>query len=148
MEIPAEIRIKATIQRGAVYYFCNESPQFKSDEPHYYIVLNKDPLTERILYLVCASSQLEKAQRRIAAQKSPESTLVYVSPEAYTHFSKETVISCNSVFNYDLQVLIQKLSEKKLRVCDPLPEDIVKALIAGVLDSPLVERKVKRQLQN
>lgn len=148
MEIPAEIRIKATIQRGAVYYFSNESPQFKSDEPHYYIVLNKNPLTEQILYLVCASSQLEKAKERVATRKFPESTLVFVSPEEYAHFSKETVISCNSVFDYDLQVLTQKLDEKKLRVCAPLPDDTVKSLIAGVLDSPMVQRKIKRQLQN
>jgi hypothetical protein len=148
LEIPADIRLRATIAQGSVYYFVHESTSFKSSEPHYFIVLNHNPATEQVIYLVCASSQIEKAKARIQFQRSPISTLVFVSPEHYAHFSKETVINCNSVFEYDLQTLTHKLEHQQLKICEPLTEPIVTALIAGLLDSPLISRKVKRLFKN
>ncbi len=60
IDIPDEIRIKATIKTGTVYYFTEET--FSSDEPHYFIVLNHNPAGANIITLVCSSSQIDKAE--------------------------------------------------------------------------------------
>jgi hypothetical protein len=66
MEIPPDVRIKATITKGSVYYFKDESHE--EDAPsHYFVVINAEPLSDRILILVCASSQLDKLRGVVIA---------------------------------------------------------------------------------
>ena len=145
MEISARIRILAGIHTGSVYYF--EEEQLSSPEPHYFVVLNKNPRTEEILILVCASSQVEK--RRQMAQIlgfSPE-TLVVISPSEYTLFTKETVIDCNRAFERTAQSLIDKLEQGKLKVCTELmPKDIVRRLVCGILASTQIAEDVQKML--
>ena len=62
MNIPAKVRILAEIQNGSVYYF--EEEKLSSTEPHYFVVLNRNPRNEEFLILVCASSQIMKRKQR------------------------------------------------------------------------------------
>lgn len=147
MDIPAHIRILATIKTGSVYYF--QAEELASSDSHYFVVLNKDPRTEEFLILVCASSQIEK--RRHIAQKLgfPQETLVFVSPAHYKIFRKDTVIDCNRVFEKTSLFLIEKLEQGKLRVCrEMMPETIIKNLIQGVLASNQISEKIKRILSS
>lgn len=72
MEVPPEVAIKATIRPGSVFYFLEDT--LTSDEPHYFIVINIDPLTDKTLVLVCASSQIPRVRRR--RRNCPAETLV------------------------------------------------------------------------
>ncbi len=147
MKIPAHIRILATIQPGSIYYF--EEEQLSSPEPHYFIVLNKDPLTEEFLILVCASSQVEK-RRQIAIKLGfPKETLVFVSPSECSLFTKDTVIDCNRVFEKTSQSLIEKLEQENLKVCaEVIATEIIAKLIQGVLASSQVSEKIQQLLLN
>jgi len=93
MDISARIRVLGGIQTGSVYYF--EEEQLTSDEAHYFVVLNQSPRTEDLLILVCASSQVEKRKEVIKKLQFPPETLVFISPEEYPIFTKDTVIDCN-----------------------------------------------------
>jgi len=90
MDIPAQVRILATMKTGSVYYF--EEEQLSSTEPHYFVVLNKEPRTEEFLILVCASSQVEKRRQTIQKLGFPQETLVFVSSTDYRLFRRDTVI--------------------------------------------------------
>lgn len=90
MDIPARVRILATIKTGSVYYF--EEERLASNEPHYFVVLNRSPRTEELLILVCASSQVEKRQQIIQKLGFPQETLVFVSPVDYPLFTKDSII--------------------------------------------------------
>ena len=103
VDVPPEVAIKATIKSGSVYYFTEES--FPSTEPHYFIVLNIDPLKDRVVFLVCASSKIEKVKRR--RLHCPSETLVIISPVQYAVFKYETVIDCNSVFEKPVDLLVE-----------------------------------------
>ncbi len=48
IDIPPEIRIQATIHAGSVYYFPEDT--FISDEPHYFILINQDPIIDEALF--------------------------------------------------------------------------------------------------
>lgn len=142
MEIPARVRLLAGIQSGSVYYF--EDDQIASPEPHYYIVLNKNPRTEELLILVISTSQVEKRRQVAHRLGFPEETLVVVSPTEYTHFTKETAINCNNVFEKPVQSLVEKLESGRLRICTELMSDeIVQRIIAGVLVSTQVSINVQ-----
>lgn len=146
MEIPAYIRILATIKIGSVYYF--EEELLSSKEPHFFIVLNKNPRTDELLILVCASSQVEKRKEICKRLGFAEETLVFISPKEYSLFSKQTVIDCNRAFEKTSQSLIEKLNDGKLRVCsEMMPIDIVRKLINGVLASSQVTENVQDLLK-
>jgi len=145
MDIPPNIRILATIQTGSVYYF--EEEELSSDEPHYFVVLNKNPRTEEFLILVCASSQIEKRQQIAQRLGFAPETQVIITPSEYIIFSKDTIIDCNRVFEKTSQTLIEKLEQSKLKVCtEMMPDDIIQKLTTGVLVSTQISEKIKKLL--
>lgn len=147
MEISADIRILATIQTGSVYYFVEES--ISSKGPHFFVVLNRNPRTEECLILVCASSQVEKRKNIAEKLGFPPETLVSISPVEYPLFTKLTIIDCNRAFEKTSQSLVDKLQSGKLRVCtEIMPENIIQALIRGILASSQVSEKVQGILRN
>ena len=137
MEIPNDVRIKATISPGSVYYFTDKS--FTSDEPHYFVVLNCSPLL-----LVCASSQIDKVKRR--RYLCPNSTLVEITPDQYPGFSRHSIIDCNFVAEHTAETLIALLDKGELKIKPEMPLGLVNAMISAVLDSPVVAQKVKKWL--
>lgn len=145
VDIPAEIRILAAIQRGSVYYF--EEEKLTSDEPHYFVVLNENPRTEDFLVLLVASSQVDK-RTRIAKQLGfPPETIVVVRPTECPLFSKDTVIDCNSTFERTTESLIEKLESGTLKVCtEVLAPEIIDNLIVGVLASSQVSANIQKML--
>lgn len=145
MEIPARVRILGAIKTGSVFYF--EEEAISSTEPHYFVVLNKNPHTEEVLVLVCASSQVDKRKQVIQRLGFPLETLVFVSPTEYPLFTKDTVIDCNRAYEKTPQSLIEKLEQGKLKVCTEIMADaIVQQFLAGVMVSPQVTERVKQIL--
>lgn len=145
VDIPAEIRILVSIQRGSVYYF--EDDQLSSEEPHYFIVLNENPRNGDLLILLVASSQVAKRTRIANLLGFPPETLVVITPTECPLFTKETIIDCNSTFEKTTRSLIEKLEAGKLKVCtEILPLEIVDRLIAGVLASTQVSTNIQEIL--
>lgn len=58
MKVPLEIRL--SLRPGTVYYMDERS--LTSTQPHYFIVINSDPLGDELLLLTVASSQIEKVK--------------------------------------------------------------------------------------
>ncbi len=143
VEIPAEIQIKSTIQPGSVFYFSEET--FASREPHFFIVLNKQPLTETLLLFVCSSTQIETVKKR--RKHLPPATLVVIKKEDYCEFAKDSIIDCNYIVRRPLNLLIKKLESKKLIIKDYIKTSIIDEIRNGVLASPLVEKVIKNMLR-
>ena len=57
-EVPWELRL--TLRPGAVYYFQHRA--LTSVEPHYFIVVNSDPLRDQVLLLAVATSKVESVR--------------------------------------------------------------------------------------
>lgn len=143
MDIPPEVAIKATIRLGSVYYFPEES--FHSSESHYFIVINKKPYEDTVLFLVCSSSQIEKVRQR--RKNCPTSTLVEITTDQYSDFSVNSIVDCNYVIEKSINQLIEKLSNGELKLKNEMDESIVKQLREGVLCSRLIENRIKALLQ-
>ena len=87
IDIPPEVQIKATIKPGSVYYFSEDT--FFSDEPHYFIVINKNPQSDIVILLVCSSSQIRKTKFR---RRGLPGTLVEIRKEQYEEFTRDSII--------------------------------------------------------
>lgn len=144
IRIPPEVAIKATIKSGSVYYFPEES--FQSEEPHYFIVINLDPQTDRVVILVCASSQINKSKLRRSA--CPTDTMIEIGPVQYSDFTKNSIVDCNDVLEKNIESLIEKLRDGKLVIKSEMDIKLVNLLRQGVLCSPVVETRIKKLLQS
>lgn len=145
MENSSRSHISETVETGSVYYF--EEEGLSSSEPHYFIVLNKNPRSEEFLILVCASSQVDKRKRIAKFLRFPEKTLVVVFPSEYPTFKKESVIDCNRIFEKTIQSLIDKLEKRQLKPCENIiPKEIIQKLISGTLASNQTSEKVRKML--
>ena len=111
-QIPPAVQIKSAIKPGSVYYFPDAT--FSSTEPHYFVVLNHNPLTDTFLVLVCASSQIEKVKRR-RQHTCPANTLVELSSAEYSGFTNPCIIDCNDVHEYTIDDLVNMKSRFDLK---------------------------------
>lgn len=146
IDISPEIKLLSTLQRGSVYYFSEET--FSTEGAHYFVVLNREPDAEIMLVLACASSQVGKRQSIGARLGFPPETLVVVRPNEYNSFTVDTIFDCNNVIEKRVQSLIDKLSAGELNVYhEPLSQEIVDRLVAGVLISPQVTEGSKKLVQ-
>jgi len=144
IDVPPEVAIKSTIRLGSVYYYPENS--LRSSKPHYFIVINIDPQEDKVIFLVCASSQIDKAKNR--RRTCPIETLVEISPDQYPGFKVDSIIDCNYVFETNIGQLVDKLLRKELRIKIEMDGAVVRLLREGVLSSPLIERRVKTLLQD
>jgi len=139
INIPPDVQLKATVKPGSVYYFPDEA--LISPDPHYFIVINNDPVADEVLLLVCSSSQVQKVKRRT---RHLPSTAVEVSKTEYTGFMVDSIVDCNWVFARKTEELVQKLTNGKLKVMPEMDIAIVDKLRKAVMRSPKVEAGKKR----
>jgi hypothetical protein len=141
--LPPEI-LKASIKPGSVYYFQEES--LKSTEKHYFVVINRNPHTDEIILLACASSQIKNTRR--IRRNCPAETLVIITPEQYCGFSVNSIFDCNIIFRYRLEVIMSKYKNKELLVKPEMDSKLVDTLREGVLASNLIAPRYKSMLQD
>jgi hypothetical protein len=141
----AELQIKSTLVSGSVYLF--KEDQFKDcDHQHYFIVLNQNPLSDRLLCLVWAKTLSESVFLRIDNSDLPSQTFVDITTKC-EWVSHPTIIDCNQIIEKDINEIIDKLENKKLKIIGEVDKTILGKLIEGALASPLVERRIKKLLK-
>lgn len=141
MDIPADIKIHTTLEQGFTYYFPEES--FKSAEPHYFVILNKNPNKDNYIIFVNATSRIEKTKRIQKLHKLPVESFVKVRARECSCLKKDSIFNCNSVLKKSTQSLVDKLNDNNLKFKGKMPEMILQKLIDGVRKSPLVEGSMK-----
>jgi len=142
LDIPAEVRIKATIRPGSVYYFPSELLH-GSVEPHHFIVINVDPINEDVILLVCSSSHVDTTLR---INRSRPDTVVVVTPDDYSALSCHSVFNCNDVFPYTIDEIVSRLADGTLKIEPEIAPEIVQKLRQAAITSPLVDKRYRKQL--
>lgn len=59
-----DLTVRLSLREGSVYYFTERT--LTSADPHYFIVVNSDPLTRQVLLLSVVTSKVEEVKRRRA----------------------------------------------------------------------------------
>lgn len=139
IDISPEIQIKSTIRPGSVYYFPEET--FTSDEPHYFIVINREPLADEIILLVCASSKIESVKRR---RRDLPGTVVVIKKDEYPELARDSIVDCNAVITKRIEYLVLKPRQGRLRLKMEIDMTVVDRLRKAVMRSPRVEGEKKR----
>ena len=137
--------IAKDICQGAVYYFADKD--LLSKEPHYFIVLNREPQADPFLVLVVASSKIEERKRLGRNLGYSPETMVTIKQGDFDDFLMETIIDCNSIFQRKLSALVSKCGAGSMKGCDSrITGRILRDIILGVCASVQVPSRVKTMI--
>ena len=78
--LPLELR--TGLRAGSVFYF--RTRELTSPEPHFFIVVNRDPLGSELLLLTIVTSNLAGVRRR---NRDRMQTVVEITPAEYTELA-------------------------------------------------------------
>lgn len=135
--------IKSTIQAGSVYYYYEKA--FKSPKQHNFIVININPSKDTVILLVCSSTQIDNTRR--LRKDCPSETLVEITPNQYSGFSKRSIIDCNDVSVRSIEEIADMLSRRKLQIKPVMGLRLVRKLREGVMLSNQISNRIKALLQ-
>jgi hypothetical protein len=127
------------LREGSIYYFVER--RVTSPESHYFIVVNHDPLTQRVLLLAVLTSNIRDAKRRRASSLG---TLVEFTPAASNVFTKECVADCNDLMDIPLIEFNERFVAGEIKYFDKdLSLDDRRALRKAIHASDLVAPEMK-----
>lgn len=133
-----DLTLKLTLREGSVYYFADRS--LTSSEPHYFIVVNFDPVSQQVLVLGVVTSQVADAKLRRA--DCPE-TLVEITPATCDVLKKPSIVDCNSLKKIPLADFNARFVRKEIRTFGKdLPPALRRALRAAIHASKLVPAEI------
>lgn len=134
---------------GAVLYF---KISHSDPEPHFHIVLNKRPLIEENLILVCPSHRIDHVRERGDRKRYKPGTLIIITRAEYPAFTcDESIVDCNSVIKeFTVNQLVAKSQSHnlndKIHFKPPMNMAIIERLREAVCESYEVERIIQGRL--
>ena len=119
-----DFKLRLSLREGSVYYFIHHS--LTSPEPHYFIVVNSDPLAQKVLLLAVVTSQIDKVKLR---RKACLETLVELTPAAFDVLTKPSIVDCNDLKEVPLAEFNARFVAKKIQYFDKdLPAALRRAI--------------------
>jgi hypothetical protein len=138
-KLPLELRLG--LRAGSVFYF--QSRELTSELPHFFIVVNRDPIGKQLLLLTIVTSNVADVRTR---NHDRLETVVEISPEEYSEFTLPSAIDCNAVLEKPLAELVGMVQRNEVRYHRDLPSEIFARIKAAVLASRLVADELKEML--
>lgn len=134
-----DLKLSLSLREGTVYYFAHHS--LTSAEPHYFIVVNSDPLSQKVLLLSVVTSQVDKVKLR---RKACLDSVVEMTPENFNILTKPSIVDCNHVTEILLPVFNASFAAKKIKYFDKdLPATLRKALRKAIHASVVLTAEQK-----
>jgi hypothetical protein len=134
--LPMELRLG--LRPGSVYYF--QTRQLSSPEPHFFVVVNREPITTKLVLLTIVTSKVDKVRLR---NRERLHTVVEILPKDYDEFKMLSAVDCNVVLEKPLEELAGLVKRKEVRYHKDLPPEIFAKVKNAILSSPLVADELK-----
>lgn len=134
-----DLTLRLTLREGSIYYFTDRS--LTSPEPHYFIVVNSEPLAQRVLVLSVVTSRVEEVKLR---RKACPETLVELAPDIFDLLKKPSIVDCNDLKQIPLAEFNARFVRKEIRCFQQdLPAVLRRALRKAIHASKIVADEVK-----
>ena len=131
--------LKKTLRQGSVW----KMPLLSITEPHFLIVLNKNPLSGKLILLSLITSKVQKRLEIILKTGKPLSTIVQFGPEEYDELDRPSCVDCNTLKSVDASFFDHAVDLPNAHPCNDLPAPLLKRIIDGILESPGVSPSLK-----
>ena len=133
-----DLKLRLFLREGSIYYFTERS--LTSPEPHYFIVVNSDPLAQKLLLLSVVTSQVDSVKLR---RKACPETLVELSPAVCDVFRKNCIVDCNDLKTIALAEFNTRFVREKFHCYKDLPTALRKALRKAIHASMILSDEQK-----
>ena len=132
-------KLGLSLREGTVYYFAHHT--LTSPEPHYFIVVNADPLKQKVLLLSVVTSQVEKVKLR---RKACPETVVELTPTDFDVLTKPSIVDCNDLKEIPLTAFNGNFAANKIKYfAKDLPVPLRKALRKAIHASMILSGEQK-----
>jgi hypothetical protein len=144
---PATVVAK-TIKKGAIY-LVNQN-DFTPQTPHFYVILNEDPINEiRVWLTVFATSKVESRERFRKINHWPRSTLVRVDHSRCPFLSKPSVFDCNGYKPFAPKDFLNQCNNSpNFKFLGYIDAVLIAELVSGVKASLIVAQDHKDMLSD
>ncbi len=134
-----DVKLRLTLREGSVYYFTDRS--LTSPEPHYFIVVNSNPLTQEGLILGVVTSKVAEVKRR---RRDVSETIVEIPPQVFDILKKLSIVDCNDLKQIPLIEFNERFVRNEIRCFDKdLPFVLRKALRRAIHASNILADELK-----
>lgn len=134
-----DLKLRLSLREGTVYYFTHHS--LTSPEPHYFIVVNSDPLTQKVLLLAVVTSQIKTVKLR---RKACSETLMELAPKEFDVLTKPSIVDCNDLKEVPLAEFNARFMAKEIQYfAKDLPAPLRRALRKAIHASIVVSDEQK-----
>lgn len=150
IQVGSEIKKRSfvsSLRQGYIFRLKGSKP-FESGAYHVFIVLNHDPVSDRVLLLVNGTSKVGKALDLM--QRNPNiqnETMIYFPAGKYPFFTKDTAVNCNNVMQLDVRGLDFGTENVKTIESGTLDKGDIDRVICGVLKSRSVPEFIKAKVR-
>jgi hypothetical protein len=132
-------KLSLSLREGTVYYFSHHT--LTSPDPHYFIVVNSDPLKQKVLLLSVVTSQVEKVKLR---RKACLESVVELTSADFDVLTKPSIVDCNDLKEISLAVFNGNFTAKKIKYfAKDLPAPLRKALRKAIHASMILSGEQK-----
>lgn len=138
-KLPLELRLG--LRAGSVYYF--QSRELTSELPHFFIVVNRDPIGEQLLLLTIVTSNVADVRTR---NHDRLHTVVEISPQEYNELTMLSAVDCNVLLEKPLAELVGLVERQEIRYHRDLPSELFDKIKTAILASRLVPDELKELL--
>ena len=138
---PLPLELRRGLRAGSVFYF--QTRELTSEQPHFFVVVNRDPIGAKRVLLTIVTSKVEAVRRR--NRDRPE-TFIEILPSDYDELTMNSAIDCNVVIEKPLAELADMVQRRQVRYHCDLPAEVFTKLKAAIAASPVVEDEVKELL--
>ena len=135
--------LRLTLREGSIYYFAER--HLTSPEPHYFIVVNSDPLAQKLLLLSVVTSQVESVKyfRRHCLE-----TVVELTPADLAGvLTKPSIVDCNDLKEVPLAEFNARFVGREIKCFGKdLPKPLQKALRKAIHASKILPAETKARV--
>ncbi len=131
------------LYRGSVIKFSH--PEFP-DKPHYFIILNKNPLKDGFFLLTASTANIDRIKKIIDTQKHLAEGYIFVKMGKYQCFDRDSYINCHKPYPFEIGKLKKRYEKGLVELKDPLPQELIEKVLKGCLDSPMFKPKYRKFL--
>ena len=132
-------KLRLTLREGSVYYFTERS--LTSAEPHYFVVVNSNPIGQELLLLGVVTSKVAEVKQR---RRDSAETVVQISPRDFEIFRKLSIVDCNDLKQIQLVEFNGRFLRNEICYFDKdLPAPLRNAVRRAIHASPIVPDEIK-----
>lgn len=143
LKITPEVVVNHVLKQGAVLLF--NHPHFPQ-KPHYFFLLNTNPIDDIVLLFVVATSQTETIDRMIRNRIIQENTIVRIQPGLCKFLPKHTYINCNNIHELTSEHMFDLLKKQRILQYEQVSTNILSNIFEAVMKSNTVINKHKKLL--